>query len=212
MQRVVVANTVGQLEVGAADPPLGVHFVEPLGQGRGDVADGDEVRAGDVLVVDRVLEGATRQLHHNQELPWLGPRRWPSLGIAVVGGGSNGGGGRAVEERAVVNFEAAEQEEGRLHRLLARRVGDVDGAATVGVGEPGERGSGLDGLAEPGSVDGVGEDGPEEGGHRQRIREQEGVQLARGAPARLDDQQACVSRDDSWCWLSILGAWGEGQL
>ena len=33
----------------------------------GDEADGEEVLARDVLVVDRVLEGAIRQLQHDQE-------------------------------------------------------------------------------------------------------------------------------------------------
>eukprot|EP00964_Phaeocystis_antarctica_P076977 scaffold47680_cov60-Phaeocystis_antarctica.AAC.3 len=99
---------------------------------------------------------------------------------AVVGDRSNGGGGRAVEsveERAVVDIDAADQQEGGLHRLLARRVGDndIDGAAAVGVGEPGERGSGLDGQGEPVGAGGVGEDGLEEGRHRQRVGEQEGV-------------------------------------
>ena len=106
------------------------------------------------------------------------PRRGPGLGVAVVGGGGDGGGGRAVEELAVVDVEAAEQEEGGLHRLLARGVSDVDGAAAVGVGEFGERRRGLDGLFEPGGVRGVREDSPEEGRNRQRVGEQEGVQLA----------------------------------
>ena len=43
-----------------------------------------------------------------------------------------------MQELAVVDVEAAEQEEGGLHRLLARGVSDVDGAAAVGVGELGE--------------------------------------------------------------------------
>ena len=43
-----------------------------------------------------------------------------------------------MEELTVVDVEAAEQEEGGLHRLLARGVSDVDGAAAVGVGELGE--------------------------------------------------------------------------
>eukprot|EP00964_Phaeocystis_antarctica_P066644 scaffold40310_cov54-Phaeocystis_antarctica.AAC.1 len=117
--------------------------------------------AGAHLELGAILLHATHRLERH-------PRHWLGLGVAVVGGRSNGGGGREVEERAVVDVEAAEQEEGGLHRLLARRVGDVDGAAAVGVGEPGERGSGLDGLAEPGGVGGVGDDGLEEGGYRQR--------------------------------------------
>eukprot|EP00964_Phaeocystis_antarctica_P135232 scaffold99599_cov57-Phaeocystis_antarctica.AAC.2 len=133
------------------------------------------------------LELGTHLLHLAHRLE-RHPRRWLGLRVAVVGGRGNGGGGRAVEEVAVVDFVAAEQEEGGLHRPLARRVGDVNGAAAVGVGEPRERGSGLDGLAEPGGVGGVGDDGPEEGGHRQRLGEQEGVQLVWGILARLDDE------------------------
>ena len=63
-----------------------------------------------------------------------------------------------MEEPAVVDVEETDQEEGGLHRLLAHRVGDIDGAAAAGVGEPSERGSGLDGLAEPDGVGVVGED------------------------------------------------------
>ena len=36
----------------------------------------------------------------------------------------------------------------------------------------------------------------EEGGYRQRVGAQEGVQLAWGVLARLDDEEACVGRDD----------------
>eukprot|EP00964_Phaeocystis_antarctica_P023379 scaffold13088_cov56-Phaeocystis_antarctica.AAC.4 len=91
---------------------------------------------------------------------------------------------------------------------------DVDGAAATGVGELGERGSGLEGLAEPGHVGGTGpgEDELEEGGDRQRLGEQEGVQLAWGVLVRLDDEEACVGRDSGLRRLSLLGAWGEGQL
>eukprot|EP00964_Phaeocystis_antarctica_P020545 scaffold11355_cov59-Phaeocystis_antarctica.AAC.7 len=173
----------------------------------------DRLHGDDVLRVeaDAPLELGTHLLHLAHRLE-RHPRRWLGLGVAVVGGGGNGGGGRAVEELADVDFEAAEQEEGGLHRLLARRVGDVDGAAAVGVGEPGERGSGLDGLAEPVGVGGVDDDVLEEGGHRQRVGEQEGVQLAWGVLALLDDEEACVGRDDGLHRLSVLGAWGEGQL
>ena len=52
----------------------------------------------------------------------------------------------------------------------------------------------------------------EEGGYRQRVGAQEGVQLAWGVLARLDDEEACVGRDDGLRWLLHLGAWGEGQL
>eukprot|EP00964_Phaeocystis_antarctica_P155070 scaffold124044_cov69-Phaeocystis_antarctica.AAC.5 len=161
--------------------------------------------AGAHLELGAILLHAAHRLERH-------PRRWLGLGVAVVGGRGNGGGGRDMEERAVVDVEAAEQEEGGLHRLLARRVGDVDGAAAVGVGESGERGSGLDGLAEPVGVGGVGDDGLEEGGHRQRVGVQKGVQLAWGVLARLDDEEACVGRDGDLRWLSLLGAWGEGQL
>ena len=51
----------------------------------------------------------------------------------MVGGGGNGGGCRAVEKLAVVNLVAAKQEEGGLHRLLAHRVGGIDGAPADGV-------------------------------------------------------------------------------
>eukprot|EP00964_Phaeocystis_antarctica_P083580 scaffold52577_cov64-Phaeocystis_antarctica.AAC.1 len=175
-----------------------------------DRLDGDDVPWCEA---DTPLElGAhLRHLAHRLERH---PRHRLGLGVAVVGGGGNGGGGRAVEELAVVDFVAAEQEEGGLHRLLARRVGDVDGAAAVGVGEPGERGSGLDGLGEPVGVGGVGDDGLEEGGHRQRVGEQEGVQLARGALARRDGKEECVGRDGGLRRSSpfVGGAWGEGQL
>eukprot|EP00964_Phaeocystis_antarctica_P023381 scaffold13088_cov56-Phaeocystis_antarctica.AAC.6 len=173
-----------------------------------DRLDGDDVLR---VEADAPLELGTHLLHLAHRLE-RHPRRWPGLGVVVVGGRGNGGGGRAVEELADVDFEAAEQEEGGLHRQLARRVGDVDGAAAVGVGEPGERGSGLDGLAKPGGVGGVGEDGLEEGGHHQRVGEQEGVQLVWGVLARLDDEEACVDCDDGLHRLSRLGAWGEGQL
>ena len=52
----------------------------------------------------------------------------------------------------------------------------------------------------------------EEGGYRQRVGAQEGVQLAWGVLARLDDEEACVGRDDGLRRLLHLGAWGEGQL
>ena len=38
------------------------------------------------------------------------------------------------------------------------------------------------------------------------------MQLARGVLARLNDEEACVGRDDGLRRLSLLGAWGEGQL
>eukprot|EP00964_Phaeocystis_antarctica_P115231 scaffold79193_cov63-Phaeocystis_antarctica.AAC.4 len=161
--------------------------------------------AGAHLELGAILLHATHRLERH-------PRHRLGLGVAVVGGRSNGGGGRFVEKRGVVDFEAAEQVEGGLHRLLARRVGDVDGAAAVCVGEMGERGSGLDGLAEPSGVGGVGEDGLEEGGHRQRVGEQEGVQLAWGVLVRLDDEEARVGRDGGLRRLVLGGAWGEGQL
>jgi hypothetical protein len=91
-----------------------------------------------------------------------------------------------------------------FHPPPARRVGDVDGAAAVGVGELGERGSGLDGLAEPVGVGGVGEHGLEEGGHRQRVGEQEGVQLAWGVLARLNDEEAGLIR----CVSAAFAAFG----
>eukprot|EP00964_Phaeocystis_antarctica_P145025 scaffold110951_cov57-Phaeocystis_antarctica.AAC.2 len=119
---------------------------------------------------------------------------------------------RRVGEQKLMQLVWGAPEEGSLHRQLARWHSEVDGAAAVGVGEPGERGSGLDGLAEPGGVGGVGEDGLEEGGHRQRVGEQEGVQLAWGVLARLDDEEACVDRDEGLRRLSLFGAWGEGQL
>eukprot|EP00964_Phaeocystis_antarctica_P012812 scaffold7026_cov65-Phaeocystis_antarctica.AAC.11 len=160
---------------------------------------------GEYLELGAILLHATHRLERH-------PRRWLGLGVVVVGARGNGGGGRLVEERAVVDVEAAEQEEGGLHRLLARQVGNVDGAAAAGVCEPGERGSGLDGLAEPVGEGGVGEDGLEKGRHRQRVGEQEGVQLAWGVLVRLDDEEGCVGRDGSLRRLIPLGAWGEGQL
>eukprot|EP00964_Phaeocystis_antarctica_P099381 scaffold65219_cov60-Phaeocystis_antarctica.AAC.4 len=90
------------------------------------------------------------------------PRDRLGLRVAVVGGRSNSGGGRAVDERAIVDFVAVEQDEGGLHRLLARRHCEVYGNAAVVIGEPGQQGSGLDGLTEPVSVVWVGEDIPEE--------------------------------------------------
>eukprot|EP00964_Phaeocystis_antarctica_P000932 scaffold534_cov63-Phaeocystis_antarctica.AAC.3 len=77
-------------------------------------------------------------------------------------------------------------------RLLAPQVGDGEGVAAVGVGELGELGRGLDGLAEPSGVSVVGDDGLDKGGHRQRVGEQEGVQLAWGVLVRLDDEEACL--------------------
>ena len=76
-----------------------------------------------------------------------------------------------------------------------------------------ELGSGLDGLAEPVGEDGVAgditDDELEEGGHRQRVGAQEGVQLAWGVLERLDDEEGSVGRDDGLRRLSHLGAWGE---
>eukprot|EP00964_Phaeocystis_antarctica_P039216 scaffold22443_cov62-Phaeocystis_antarctica.AAC.4 len=87
-----------------------------------------------------------------------------------------------------------------------------DAKALQDVRETGERRSGLDGLAEPDCVGVVGEDGLEEGGHRQWVREQEGVQLVWGGLARLDDEEGCVGCDDGLRRLLRLGARGEGQL
>ena len=80
-----------------------------------------------------------------------------------------------------------------------------------------ELGSGLDGFAEPVRVRLFGVDVAEEvfavGGHSERVGEQEGVQLAWDVLARLDDEAASrVGRDDGLRRLSLLGAWGEGQL
>ena len=85
---------------------------------------------------------------------------------------------------------------------------------------PGGRapGSGLDGFAEPVRVRLFGVDVHTEdvfavGGHSERVGEQKGVQLAWDVLARLDDEAASrVGRDDGLRRLSLLGAWGEGQL
>eukprot|EP00964_Phaeocystis_antarctica_P097362 scaffold63493_cov69-Phaeocystis_antarctica.AAC.3 len=93
---------------------------------------------------------------------------------------------------------------------------DVSFAAAVGGGHVAELGSGLDGLVEPVGKEfvagDVADDTLEEGGHRQRVREQEGVQLAWSVLARLDDEEACVGLDGALRRLSVLGAWGEDQL
>eukprot|EP00964_Phaeocystis_antarctica_P056858 scaffold33581_cov62-Phaeocystis_antarctica.AAC.3 len=91
------------------------------------------------------------------------PRCWRSLGGSVVGGSRNGGGKRAVEERAIVDFEAAEQEQGGLHPLLALWHGEVNCEPAVERSEAGKRGSDLDSLAKPVGVSGGGENGVEEG-------------------------------------------------
>eukprot|EP00964_Phaeocystis_antarctica_P000931 scaffold534_cov63-Phaeocystis_antarctica.AAC.2 len=132
--------------------------------------------------------------------------------VCVVLRANHDAGGGQVLGRAGLQLVPLAEPRALQHPPPAGRVGDVDGAAAVGVGEPGERGSDPDGLAEPDGVGGVGEDGLEEGGHRRRVGEQEGVQLAWGVLARLDDEKGYVGRDDGPRLLSLFGAWGEGQL
>eukprot|EP00964_Phaeocystis_antarctica_P077052 scaffold47730_cov64-Phaeocystis_antarctica.AAC.5 len=66
LPRAAVADGVERLEVGV-DAALGVHVLERPAQVGGDVADGGPILTGDVLVVDRVLEGAVGQLQHQDE-------------------------------------------------------------------------------------------------------------------------------------------------
>eukprot|EP00964_Phaeocystis_antarctica_P061390 scaffold36690_cov60-Phaeocystis_antarctica.AAC.1 len=119
--------------------------------------------------------------------------------VFVVVRANHDAGGGLVLGRAGLQLVPLAEPRALQHPPPASRVGDVDGAAAVcGVGEPGELGAGVGSLAQPVGVGVVGEDGIEEGGHRQRVREQEGVQLVWGVLARLDDEEGCVSRDDGW--------------
>eukprot|EP00964_Phaeocystis_antarctica_P021244 scaffold11776_cov63-Phaeocystis_antarctica.AAC.4 len=97
-----------------------------------------------------------------------------ALNRTALGGGSVG----AFEARVHLSQRPVEA---GLHLSLARQHRAVDGAVVVGVSEPGERGSELDGLAEPLGVLRVGEIVLEEAFHHLlRVRVlavQEGLQF-----------------------------------
>eukprot|EP00964_Phaeocystis_antarctica_P163026 scaffold138421_cov66-Phaeocystis_antarctica.AAC.2 len=133
--------------------------------------------------------------------------------VCVVVRANHDAGGGLVLGRAGLQLVPRTEPRALQHPPPASHVCDVDGAPAEGVGELGELGCGVGSLAQPVGVGVVGEGELVEGRHRQRLREQEGVQLAWGVLVRLDDEEASVGRDVGLrSIISHLGAWGEGQL